>query len=217
MPTGPGQIILLNGAPRSGKTSIAKAIQESFDGPWMNFGVDAYVDAVTPERYRPGIGLRPGGERPDLEAEIPRFYAALYEAIAAHSRLGLGVVADVGHHDSYSRPLGILPDCARRLAGLPVLFVGVHCPIDVIMERRNRGEAGRKGYYAVGTREEPIPAPVRRWQDEVHRPGIYDLELDTSISSPAECAALIRQQLGRKASGPTAFERLAGMAPVTQS
>lgn len=102
-----GQIIVLNGAPRSGKTSIARAIQESFDGVWINLGVDVY-ELATPQRYRPGIGLRPGGERPDLESVVPGFYAALYEAIAAHSRLGLNVVADVGHHDAYSKPLGCL-------------------------------------------------------------------------------------------------------------
>lgn len=127
-----GQIIILNGAPRSGKSSIAAAIEEMFDGVWVNLGADASVQ-ITPPRLRPGIGLRPGGERPDLEPLVPRLYAALYEAIAAHSRLGLNVVTDVGHHDAYSRPLGILPDCARRLAGLPVLFVGVRCPIEVIL------------------------------------------------------------------------------------
>jgi len=29
-------------------------------------------------------------------------------------------------------PRGILPDCARRLQGLPVLFVGLRCPIEII-------------------------------------------------------------------------------------
>ncbi len=38
--TKPGQIIILNGAPRSGKSSIVAVIQETFDGPWMNLGVD---------------------------------------------------------------------------------------------------------------------------------------------------------------------------------
>lgn len=112
-----GRIIILNGAPRSGKSSIARVIQESFGGVWINLGVDVYEQA-TPPRYRPGIGLRPGGERPDLEALVPGLYAALYESIAAHSRLGLNVVADVGHHDAYSKPLDCLADCARRLAGL---------------------------------------------------------------------------------------------------
>ena len=62
--TTPGQIVILNGAPRSGKSSIVAVIQETFDGPWMNLGVDTYVRQVTPNQYRPGIGLRPGGERP---------------------------------------------------------------------------------------------------------------------------------------------------------
>jgi len=213
----PGWIVILNGAPRSGKSSIAAAMQERFDGPWMALGVDAHVNAITPPGFRPGIGLRPGGERRDLEPLLPAFYAALYESIAAHSRLGLDVVVDVGHHDDYSQPLRILPDCARRLAGLPVLFVGVRCPIETIMQRRRGGQAGREGLYAVGTAEEPVPAPVQRWQNAVHVPGIYDLELDTSQLTPAECAARILARLTDGIPRPTAFERLAQLAPLTES
>lgn len=105
----PGQIVVLNGPPRSGKSSIVTAMQERFHGPWMNLGVDVFARHVTPARYRSGIGLRPGGERPEIEALVPVFYAALYESVAAHSRLGLHVVVDVGHHDGYSTPLRILP------------------------------------------------------------------------------------------------------------
>ncbi len=54
-----GQIIILNGAPRSGKSSIVAVIQETFDGLWMNLGVDRFMQ-MTPARYLPGIGLRPG-------------------------------------------------------------------------------------------------------------------------------------------------------------
>src|SRR5437016_681346 len=139
--TTPGQIVILNGAPRSGKSSLAAVIQKTFDGIWMNLGVDALM-ATTPKRCLPGIGLRPGGERPDLEPFVAQSYAALFETIAAHSRLGLNVVSDLGIHDSYSRPLGILLDATRCLAGLPVLFVGVKCPIDVIMARRNADPKG---------------------------------------------------------------------------
>jgi chloramphenicol 3-O phosphotransferase len=72
-----GQIVVLNGAPRSGKSSIAAVIQETFDGPWLNLGVDVFCQHVTPPRLRPGIGLRPGGgERSDIEALIPALYAA---------------------------------------------------------------------------------------------------------------------------------------------
>ena len=199
----PGRIVILNGAPRSGKSSIVAAIQESFDGPWINLGVDLMATALAP-RYRPGIGLRPGGERPDLAPLIPRLYAGLYDSVAAHGRLGLDVVVDVGHHQP-----AILPDCARRLRGLPVLFVGLFCPLETIMARRRQGQAGREGLYLTGSAEEPVPAPVRAWQEAVHRPGLYDLALDTATTSPADCARRIRARLEAAPAGPTAFERLA--------
>jgi chloramphenicol 3-O phosphotransferase len=196
----PGQIVILNGAPRAGKSSIVASIQQAFDGPWMNLGVDV-ARRSTPPRYQPGIGLRPGEPDHAAAPSVPQFYAASCDSIAAHSRCGLNVV-DVGHHDS-----AILADCARRLEGLPVLFVGVRCPIEVIMERRNAGQPGREGMYATGSPEEPLPAPVRLWQDRVHVPGLYDLEIDTSVLSPEEFADAIRRRL--QGPPPSAFRELA--------
>ena len=198
-----GQIVILNGAPRAGKSSIVTVIQDTFEGVWMNLGVDVFARGVTPKRYQPGIGLRPGpgpgfgGDRPDLEPLVPTFYAAVYESIAAHSRHGLHVVSDFGHHGAIHP--GVLGDCAKRLAGLPVLFVGVHCPLDVIVKRRNED----------GAPDEPAPTPVRLWQEEVHKPGIYDLEVDTSLRSPQDCAEWIRRRLAEGPPG-TAFQQLAG-------
>ena len=197
-----GHIVILNGVPRSGKSTIARAMQDKLSGNWINLGVDAASMALPPA-LRPGIGLRPGGERPDLEPHIPSLYFALYDSIAAHARLGFDVVTDLGHHDSHSRPLGILPGCARRLAGLAVLFVGVRCPLDVIMARRNADP--QNGFYASG---EGVPEPVQRWQDAVHVPGIYDLELDTSLLDADQCVLEIANALGVP-SRPSSFERLA--------
>jgi chloramphenicol 3-O phosphotransferase len=199
--------VVLNGPPRSGKSSIVKVIQETFEGPWMNLGVDVFGRCVTPPRYRPGMGLRPGGERPDIEALIPALYAALYDSVAAHSRQGLNVVVDVGHHDAYSAPLKVLPDAARRLRGLPALLVGIRCPLEVIMARRDAGQAGREGHYEMsGTRGE-VPEPVLRWQRDVHLPGIYDLEIDTSTVTPEAAAAMIRDRF--EGPPPSAFRLLA--------
>ena len=203
----PGQIVILNGAPRSGKSSIVRVIQDTFDGVWMNLGVDVFARGVTPKKYQPGIGLRPGpgpgfgGDAPELEPLVPTFYAAVYESIAAHSRLGLNVVTDVGHHGAIHPE--VLGACARRLTGLPVLFVGVRCPIEVIMQRRSP-----PGSSMVGSPDEPVPPPVYLWQEEVHRPGIYDLELDTSLLSPQDCADQIRQCLAEGRPG-TAVRQLA--------
>jgi chloramphenicol 3-O phosphotransferase len=196
-----GQIVILNGPPRSGKSSIAVAIQASFDGLWMNLGVDHFKQ-MTPARFQPGVGLRPGGERPDLEPVVVRLYRAMYEAIAAHSRLGINVVVDAVHHDSYSVPRHILPTCARQLRTLPVLFVGVRCPVEVALQRRSATWGG-VGYNQGGT----VANPVSLWHEAVHTPGIYDLEVDTSVLSPQECAELISRHL---ADGPpqSAFQRL---------
>ena len=158
-----------------------------------------------PNRHSPGIGLRPGGERQDLEPLVPVFYAAMYESIAAHSRLGLNVVVDVGHHDAYAAPRGILCDSARRLSGLPVLLVGVRCPVEVIMDRR------RDTGWDKGSAADQAVAGAVRWQREVHEPGIYDLEVDTSMLSPEGCAEVIWQHL-KDGPAPTAFQRLAAMS-----
>lgn len=203
----PGTIIVLNGAPRSGKSSIASVILETFDGAWMNLGVDVFRRA-TPAKFQPGIGLRPGGERPDLEEVIPLMYRSMYESIAAHSGEGLNVVVDVGHHDSYSKPLGILGDVAKRLSGLPAFLVGVRCPVEVIMQRRDASDStDRPGYETSGALGE-IPDAVTRWQQAVHIPGIYDLEIDTSKTTPEEAAGIIRKRVDE--SRPEAFTKLSG-------
>lgn len=195
-----GKIVILNGAPRSGKTSIAKSIQNNFEGVWMNLGVD-HMMKMTSEPYQPSIGLRPGGERPDLEPVIERLYIAMYESIASFSRAGLNVVVDVGHHDGYSTSLNILKKCAVILKDFPVYFIGIHCPINVIMERRLM--TWNMGY----TTEGEIPKPVELWQELVHKPGIYDLEVDTSILSPEECSNLISKRI-KNGPLPTSFEQI---------
>ena len=207
----PGQIVILNGAPRSGKTSIARTMQERLDGIWIKLGVDAYQQMV-PERLRPSIGLRPGGERPDLEPHLPLLFTALYESVAAHSRLGLNVVVDIGHHDAFSKPLHILPDCARRLVGFPVLLVGVHCPLAIIMQRRATPEASREAMYLQSGAGGDVPAPAIAWQREVHLPGLYDLELDTSLLSPEECADEIGLALQQELRAPRAIDRIAALS-----
>jgi len=173
----------------------------------MNLGVDVWNEHVTPPGLRPRIGLRPGGgERADIEALAPALYAALFESIAAHSRQGLNVVADLGLHDAYAEPKGVLSDAARRLSGLPVLFVGVHCPLEVIMERRNAGQDGRN--YVSGPVHDPPPA-VRLWSHAVHTPGVYDLEVDTGNLTPQACALAIRQRLDAAETAPGVFQQLA--------
>jgi chloramphenicol 3-O phosphotransferase len=186
-----GQIVILNGTPRAGKTSIAHAIQDLMPGLWLNLGLEMFKSA-TPEAYQPGIGLRPGGERPDLEPWVETLYLAMYDSIAAHSRRGVNVVADTTHHDNYSAPRHILYKCARLVQELPVLVVGVRCPLHVVMQRRIASWGQR--YNDDGS----VPEPILRWQRDAHMPGIYDVELDTSVDTPEAAARVIQGCLTRR-------------------
>ena len=206
---GAGTIVVLNGAPRSGKSSIARAMQDTLPGTWMNVGVDSFEHA-TPERFRPGIGLRPGGERPDLEENLPLLFDGLFAAVVALSRTGLDVVVDVGLHDDYSRPLGTLSRVAARLSDLPAYFVGVRCPLEVIIDRRDAAAAGGAGRYVTRDSGGAVPDAVVRWERAVHDPGLYDLEVDTSVQAPAGCATAIAARL--EDGTPAAFTELARRA-----
>jgi chloramphenicol 3-O phosphotransferase len=190
-----GRIVILNGAPRSGKSTIARAMQSSLEGRWMNLGVDA-VMATTPEHWRPGIGLRPGGERPDLEPIILELYRGLFISIAALARSDIDIVSDLGIHESYSQPIGILGEMVNKLADLPVLFVGVRCDLREIMRRRS---------------DDPVysadPAVAEHWDTAVHDPGVYDLTLDTSAAAPEACVEAIRVALADPPA-PAAIRRL---------
>ena len=201
----PGTIVVLNGTPRSGKSSIVSALQASAaGGPWLNLGVDTMAD-VLPVEVRPGIGLRPGGERPDLEDSVVLLFRSLYATVAAWSHAGRNVVVDVGHHDDYARPLGILTNVAAvELGALPAYFVGVRCPAEVIMARR---DASAGGGYVTSPPDGTIPEIVLRWERAVHDPGIYDLEVDTTRDSAESCVARIVRRVGE--GPPQAFAALA--------
>lgn len=187
-----GRIILLNGAPRAGKSTIAAAIQEAQPGKWVNFGADVFIRHVLPPELRPGIGLRPPVPGDEKEAaciarQVPQLYHAFHCAIAALCESGMNVVADIAYHDAYAKPERDAREC---FVDLDVFFVGVHCPIETIMERRNAGQEGREGEYATAPKGE-IPEAVLRWQEEVHRGRKYDYEVDTSEMEAEDCAETI--------------------------
>ena len=126
-------------------------------------------------------------------------FDALYAAVRAWSSVGLNVVVDVGHHDDYSKPLGILSKVARGLRAWPAYLVGVRCPVEVIMARREAGAGGDGGRYVTSGPRGAVPDVVDRWERAVHDPGVYDLEVDTSTSTPEACA----EAIGRRVeSGP---------------
>ncbi len=173
----------------------------SGQGAWINLGVDASV-RTTPSAALPGIGLRPGGERPDLEDRVVSLYAALFDTVAARARHGDDVAVDVGLHESYAQRRHVQRDGADRLAGLPVLFVGVRCPLEVIWQRRAETWGQNRA-----TADPALVQAVQRWQDDVHAGHGYDLEVDTATLTPEECAGRVLTRVNEGPPGTSFWRR----------
>jgi chloramphenicol 3-O phosphotransferase len=156
--------ILLNGTSSSGKTSIARAIQKMASVPFLYASVDAFTDMFDWD-------VIVGGE---LWQECDRAGVAIFHrALPALLSSRFPVVIDHVLEESQWHQ-----ECHDALKGYRVLSVGVHCPLELLREREKaRGDRG------IGLAERQYP--------RVHRHGVYDLEVDTSKSSPKECAQRI--------------------------
>lgn len=184
-----GTIIVLNGTSSSGKTSIVRALQDILEEPFIDAGLDRFIWAL-PRRYldRP-LWDEVLGLATEAGPVGQRLVSGMHQSIAALSRAGNNLVADhvlVEHQ--------WLEECARLFSGLPSLFVGVRCPLDVL-EQREAARADR----TLGQARAQFPL--------VHAHGIYDLEVDTSRASAEACAQQIKQRL-EQGRAPDAFQRL---------
>ena len=175
---------MLNGTSSSGKSTLVRALQAQLDGPWLGVGIDTVVFALPKAYLDPPlwgevfryVPAEPGSSAPfrietgDLGH---RLVEGMHRMVASLAYAGLSVIVD----HVLLEP-GWLPDLRDRLAGHPVLFVGVRCPLDVVTAR----EAARK--------DRTIGQAAAQY-DVVHRAGGYDLEVDTSTLSADEAAARI--------------------------
>lgn len=200
----PGRVISLNGTSSSGKSSIARALQEILEEPYLHVGIDTF-SLMLPESYRlggpEGARLVPapgGGVRPVPGPVQRRMRLGMYHAVEALVRTGNNVILDDVIND---------PDAFRECVGLlwrdPGLFVGVHCPLAVLEERER----------ARGSR---TPGIARGMLEGAHAHGIYDLEIDTSLETAMECATRIKRRL-EEGPEPTAFRRLQQAFAARQS
>lgn len=184
-----GTVIILNGTSSSGKTSIIRALQEMLEEPYLEAGIDKFI-WMLPERYldRPlwddvlGLAAKAGNMGHQLAA-------GMHAAIATLSKTGLNVIAD----HVLVEPSWWM-DCAERFHLLPAYLVGVKCPLEVLEERekdrRNRTLGQARAQYGL-----------------IHGQDIYDIEVDTSKSSPEECARLIKTRI-TSGIAPEAFNKL---------
>jgi chloramphenicol 3-O phosphotransferase len=182
-PSGPpGRIIFLNGASSSGKSSIAEQLLEVLEQPWFHLPVDA-INAMRAKRRTMELS------QAELDVVLARTRAGYHRAVAGMAAAGNNVVMDSVLSERWR-----LLDCLSVLADFEVVFVGVRCaPAELARRERQRGD-----------RE---PGLAQAQQELVHAHGRYDIECDTTTTSPLDCARSIRDFLARPYP-PTAFDEL---------
>jgi len=173
----PGTIIFLNGTSSSGKTCLLKAIQNSFEEPFLDAGLDKFI-WMLPERYlEQPLWNDVLGKASSAGNAGHNLVKAMHQAILAISVLGTHLVVDhVLVEPDWVR------ECVNLFSNRPAWLVGVHCPLEVTEEReksrRNRTLGQARAQYEL-----------------VHKHGIYDIEVDTSLMSPEECAETIKAHI----------------------
>ena len=172
---------MLNGGSSSGKSSIARALQEILPEQWLTFGVDVLIEAL-PGRGddpRSGLVLEPDG----TVTVHPRFRATediWYQSLAAMAHLGAFLILDEvlltgGAGQQRLRAI---------LGGLDVLWAGVHCDPLVASQRE-------------ATRPDRVLGMAMKQAAAVHVGVVYDVEVDTTECSAAACASRIAEDVTR--------------------
>ena len=177
-------IILLNGSTSSGKTSIACALQAALPRPYLHVGIDTIFPMLPPSLCETPAGYRferePDGAMPILLGEgFLSVARAWRRMIRAGVDAGQRFIVD----DVWLTPAD-RPDWEAVLAGLDVVVVGVRCDLAELQRRElARGDRG------IGQ--------ALSQQKTVHSFGPYDLEVDTTATAAADCAAAIVAHFAR--------------------
>jgi chloramphenicol 3-O phosphotransferase len=175
-------VIVLNGGSSSGKSSIARCLQELLDQPWVKLALDDLLAALAPSlvgEAPPREGRAPlvwyGADGTGfVDAEWESVESAWYAGVVSMARAGLGVIIDevLLHGEASQRRLAALLD------GLEALWVGVHCDPAVAAAR----EASRADRVAgmAASQATTVHAGVR-----------YDVTVDTTTASIEACAQAV--------------------------
>jgi chloramphenicol 3-O phosphotransferase len=185
------QVIVLNGGSSSGKTTIARALQEILPGLWLTFGVDVLIEALPGRGNDPrsGLVLEPDGTvtvRPAFRA----IEDSWYQGLAVMARRGARLILDEALLSG-----GAGQQRVRSLLGdLDVLWAGVHCDPLVAASRE-------------AARPDRVPGMAMKQAAAVHVGVVYDVEVDTTAASAADGARQIAghvrvNRAGRCCGGP---------------
>lgn len=204
------QIIYLNGPSSSGKTTLAKALQNAFEEPFLHIGIDKIIGWM-PEKVNDWTGRQTPlgfswkeGKDPSgcliQELQIGP-YAQKMGKIFQEVVLTL---AKMGHHlviDDVSFGKKQLDEWKEILKGFRVLWVGVSAPLSVLEQREQK-------------RDNRILGSARAQFYKVHENATYDLEIDTHHARVSENVEKIKSLALTRASVDACKERFKSTEPA---
>lgn len=176
----PAQVIVLNGGSSSGKSEIARCLQEVLPEPWLALGVDTMIGAMPASMRSSESGIEfaaDGGI--SVGPQFRALQAAWMAGVAATVRAGARVIID----DVFLGGAFSQREWQEALAGLDVLWVGVRCDSAVA--------AGREL-----ARADRVRGMAESQARLVHQGVVYDVEVDTTQTASAACAQAIAARLG---------------------
>lgn len=177
-----GRIVLLNGTSSSGKSSIAEELLRRWPTPAFRLAVD---DLNAMRAKAQTLALDDAG----VAETLRRTRAGFHRAVAGMAEAGNDVIMD----HVLSEPWR-LADCLRLFRPFQVLLVGVLCdPAELARREQLRGDR--------------TPGTAAAQVDVVHAHQEYDLTVDTTHRSAADCATDILAALDDPPQ-PSAFNRL---------
>ncbi|GAB5559797.1 MAG: hypothetical protein SynsKO_14440 [Synoicihabitans sp.] len=163
--------IVLNGASSSGKTSLAKALQEVWSTPLIHASLDSFTDVFSWSAIR-SEETRKGCHKFGVQS--------FHNYLSSIAKSDYPIVVDhVFEQKSW------LENTRKALKHRPVIFVFVRCDLSILGKREKQ-----RGDRRIGL--------ARAQHELVHESIIYDLEVDTTHQTPACCAAIIMNTLQKK-------------------
>lgn len=181
-------ILVVNGGSSSGKTSIARTLQEILPEPWLSISIDTLVDALPPHLDGAEEGVSYGVDGAvELSDGFRRLEAAWMAGVVAMARAGARIILEDVFLDG-SESQERLRD---HLDGLNTVWVGVRCAPHIATAREQ----------ARGDR--PLGMATHQ-AESVHRGVVYDIEVDSGRDSTAVCARQIAEGIDamRLGAGP---------------
>jgi len=195
-------ILMLNGVSSSGKSTLARALQERWPRPLLHLGTDTVI-GLLPVRY---AGMQPSAREgieftndADERGPVVRVRAgSIWRQLEASFARAVRLLADDGHDvvlDLVLFDRSCVDAWVRALHDHRTYLIGVHCDLPVLEARE----------LARGDR---FPNLARAQQAVVHaHRRLYDLEVDTTSRAPEELAGAIVAFVGEHPS-PRSMSRL---------